>query len=161
MTLSDSSKSILVKILMCRLCVQAVLEKTKDAHRTLSSLCLIVKLWMFRIWKFSKTLSKFQVAKLQELITWYLIDIMSLSVFLEIESELLESWLSVIQKVRAYQKAAFTWQVLKNSEKELHFNIHRMKKKRLKKWPKIQDYMKKYKNQSLLVFMGIKKLKRQ
>lgn len=99
--------------------------------------------------------------KLQEPISWLPIVTMLENVFQETALKLLESWLSEIIKEKQFQKAVFMWLGSKKLEKERLFNTQISKNKILREWPKILVYMKKFKNQLLLVFMVTKKLKKQ
>ena len=58
---------------------------------------------------------------------------------------------------KQFRKAVFTWQVLKKPEKERPSNTQANFNKISREWQKILVYMKRFKNQLLLVFMEIKK----
>ena len=158
---SDSWMWLQARLLMSHQYAWEEFGIKRNALQTLSLQCLTVRLWTFKTWRSKKPLKKYPVAKLPEPTIWSLIDTMCPNVSLVIESELQESWSLENQRVKPSQKEAFMWLGLRNWGKELLSNTQPTRRKHSRKWPKIQDSMKRSRNRSLLVFMVTNKSRRQ
>lgn len=136
-------------------------ESTKYAPKIPSWLCQTAKCLMFRTWRSKKTLKKSPVGKLPEPTTWWPTDTTLENVFQVTGLESRVSWSSVTPEAKRYPRVACMWLVYKRPAKEHLFNTRSKKSKLSREWPKTPTFTKKFNDQSLLVYMVMRKSRKQ